>query len=137
MAKHLRRTPTAIRVGRAITVPVVLAGALAVSAPAFAGKPTPGGGSGTTGGASCSVSPSAVAYNTDYTLTVRGLAAGAIVNVLVNDAGGTQTWNLQADSSGTTAVVGHAYYRGHTSVAVTKSARKGSTTVASCGFDVA
>ena len=53
MAKHLRRTPTALRVGRAITVPVVLAGAMALTAPAFAGKPAP---SGTSGGSGSSLS---------------------------------------------------------------------------------
>ena len=51
-AKHLRPTSTARRIGRAITIPVVLMGALSVSAPAFAGKPS---GGGSTSGSSLSV----------------------------------------------------------------------------------
>jgi hypothetical protein len=53
MAKHLRRTPAALRAGRAVTVPLVLAGAMALTAPAFAGKPAP---SGTSGGSGSSLS---------------------------------------------------------------------------------
>jgi hypothetical protein len=136
MAKHLRRTPTALRVGRAITVPVVLAGAMALTAPAFAGKPAPSGGGTTTSGATCSASPNPVAYNTDYTLTVSRLAAYDIVNVLVQDSVGTRTWNLQADGAGTISVVGHAYTMGNSNVTVQKKRNHGFSTVTTCSFSV-
>lgn len=133
MAKHLRRTPTAVRVGRAITIPVVLAGALSVSAPAFAGKPVRDSGSST---ASCSATPNPVAQNTDYTLTVRGLSASQIVNVLVSDSGGTTAWQLMADGTGTINVVGHAYWTGTSTATVQKQVRHGWSTVTTCSFSV-
>ena len=133
--KHLRPTPTSRKISRAVTIPAVLALAVAgISAPAFAGKPGTGGG--TTSSASCSASPNPVAWNTDYTLTVRGLPAYDIVNVLVTDPAATRTWNLQADSSGTIAVVGHAYTSGTSNVTVQKPRRHGFTTVTSCSFTV-
>lgn len=53
-AKHLRPTPTGRKISRAVTVPTVLALAVAgIAAPAFAGKPV--GGGGTSGGSSLSV----------------------------------------------------------------------------------
>ena len=136
MAQHLRRTPAAVRVGRAVTVPVVLAGALAVGAPAFAAKP---GASGSTGGtgASCSVTPNPVAVNADYTLTVVGLGSGTIVNEVVTDASGNaKVWQLQANSSGSTSVVGHTYWAGQSNVTIQKQVRHGWSTMATCSFMV-
>lgn len=45
-AKHLRPTATSRKISRAVTVPVVLVAALAIGTPAFAGKPSSGGSSG-------------------------------------------------------------------------------------------
>jgi hypothetical protein len=103
-----------------------------IAGTAFAGKPS---GGGTTGG-SCSVNPNPVAVGSDYDLTGRNLGAGAIVNVLISDSGGTTSWNLQADASGTASVTWHSYWTGTSSVKFLKSARHGSTTVASCTFAV-
>jgi hypothetical protein len=108
---------------------------MALTAPAFAGKPSASGGS-TTSSASCSVNPSPVARNTDYTLTVRGLSASQIVNVLVSDSGGTTAWQLMADSTGTINVVGHAYWTGTSNVNVQKQAKRGWASVTSCSFSV-
>jgi hypothetical protein len=45
-ARHLRPTPRAVRLGRALTVPVVALAALSATAPAMAGKPSAGSGGG-------------------------------------------------------------------------------------------
>jgi hypothetical protein len=45
-ARHLRPTPRALRVGRALTVPVVALAALSATAPAMAAKPTGSSSSG-------------------------------------------------------------------------------------------
>ena len=46
-ARHLRPTPRAVRVGRALTVPVVALAALSAAAPAMAARPS--GGSSSSG----------------------------------------------------------------------------------------
>ena len=131
--KHLRPTSTSRKVSRAVTVPTVLALAVAgIATPAFAGKPDRG--SSTT--ASCSAAPSPVAQNSDYTLTVRGLSASQIVNVLVSDSGGTTAWQLMADGGGTISVLGHAYWTGTSNVNVQKQVRHGWSTVTTCSFSV-
>ena len=136
MAKHLRRPSARQRVSRALVVPVAVVAAVAATAPAFAAK---GGGANTTGGstsASCSATPNPVAQNSDYTLSVRGLAAGDIVNVQVSDAGGTTVWQLQADSSGALSVVGHAWWTGTSTAAIKKQSRHSWSTLTSCTFSV-
>jgi hypothetical protein len=138
-AKHLRPTPRATRTTRALVVPVALVAALGATAPAMAaksagGKPT--GGTTTTTTATCSASPDPVPWNTDYTLTVKSLAAYDIVNVLVSDSVGTRTWNLQADGTGRIDVVGHAYTSGTSNVTVQKPRNHGYATLASCSFTV-
>jgi hypothetical protein len=137
MAKHLRLPSTRQRVTRALVVPVAAVAALAATAPAFAAKGT--GGPAATGGstsASCSASPNPVTQNTDYTLTVNGLAASQIVNVLVSDSGGTTVWQLQADDTGSTAVVGHAWWSGTSNVKVQKQSKHSWTVLATCSFSV-
>jgi hypothetical protein len=131
--RHLRPTPLANRVTRALVVPVVAITALSVTAPAFAGKPDR---STTTSTASCSASPDPVAQNTDYTLTVRGLSASQIVNVLVSDSAGTTAWQLMADDGGVISVVGHAYWTGTSSVTVQKQTRHSWSVVTTCSFSV-
>jgi hypothetical protein len=133
-ARHLRPTPRAIRVGRALTVPVVALAALSATAPAMAAKPS--GGSSSTATASCVVNPNPVTVNSDYTLSVSGLAASEIVNVLVSDSQSTRSWVLQADASGTTSVVGHAYWTGTSNVTVQKQVKHNWTVRASCSFSV-
>jgi hypothetical protein len=100
---------------------------------AFAGKP---GGSSTSGSGTCSATPSPVDIGADYTLVGRGLGANAIVNVLIADAMGTTSWNLQADASGTTSVTWHSYASGTSRVTFQQSKRHGFATVASCSFMV-
>jgi hypothetical protein len=132
--KHLRPTSTSRRVGRAVTIPAVLALTVAgISAPAFAGKP---GGGSTSGTASCSANPNPVAWNTDFDLTVSGLAAGALVDVQISDAGGIENWNLQADSTGTAATTSHAYWRGTSTVKLIQGTGHKAHTVGSCSFSV-
>jgi hypothetical protein len=136
MAKHLRPADPARRAARAVTVPAVALAALSLAAPAMAAKP---GGSTATGGttsASCSASPNPVAQNSDYTLTVNGLAAAQIVNVMVSDSAGTTVWQLQADGSGVITVVGHAYWTGTSKVTVQKQAKRTWSTVTTCSFTV-
>ena len=138
-AKHAHPTPAANRVGRALSVPLVVATALAGAAsPAMAAKGG-GGGSGPAagGGAACSVTPNPVSVNTDYTLKATGLGAGAIVNEIVTDASGAmKAWQLQADASGTTSVVGHAYWAGQSDVTIQQQSHHGWSTLASCSFTV-
>jgi hypothetical protein len=132
-AKHLRPTPRASRVTRALVVPVAVATALGVTAPAFAGKPARGASTS----ASCSATPNPVAQYADYTLSVRGLPAGEIVNVQVTDgSGATTVWQVQADDTGATGVVGHAWWCGTSNVAVKKQAKHSWTVLTSCSFSV-
>ena len=132
-ARHLRPTPRAVRVGRALTVPVVALAALSAAAPAMAARP---GGGGSTSTASCSATPNPVAVDTDYTVSVNGLAADEIVNVLVSDASSTRSWNLQADATGSLSVVGHAYWTGTSNVTVQKQVKHSWAVRASCSFSV-
>ena len=117
---------------RTFTAIALMGASLAIAAPAMAAKP----GSTTATSGSCSVNPNPVAVAADYTLTGKNLGAYALVNVLIHDAGGTTSWNLQADASGTTSVTWHSYFAGTSSVSFQKSAKHGSTTVASCSFTV-
>jgi hypothetical protein len=111
---------------------------LGATAPALAAKGGGGGkpgGGGTTAG-SCSVNPNPVAVGADYTLTGTGLGAGTLVNVLISDPGNTSSWNLQADSNGTSTLIWHSYWTGTTKVTYQVNGRHGSTVVASCSFAV-
>ena len=112
---------------------------LGASAPALAAKGGGGGkpgGGGTTTAGSCSVNPNPVTVGADYTLTGTGLGAGTIVNILISDSGTTGSWNLQADSNGTSTLVWHSYWTGTTKVTYQVNGRHGSTVVASCSFAV-
>jgi len=122
---------------RTLSTIAVVAISMCVAAPALAAKPAakPGGG-GSTGGGTCSVNPNPVAVGAGYTLTGRSLGAYALVNVLITDSAGTTSLNLQADASGTTVATSYAYWSGTNSVKFMKSARHGSTMVASCSFMV-
>lgn len=96
----------------------------------FAAKP----GSNMTG--TCSVAPSPVPLNTDYTLNISGIGSGTIVNVLVSDNAGTTAWSLQADSTGNTSVLGHAYHGGTSTVKLQKQVRNKWQQLGGCSFVV-
>ena len=110
----------------------VVAISMSVAAPAMAAKPV----HSSTGSGSCVVNPSPVAVGGGYTLTGSNLGAFSLVNVLITDSAGTTSLNLQADASGTATATSYAYWSGTNSVKFMKSARHGSTTVASCSFMV-
>ncbi len=122
--------------GRALRTLGVLvfagAAALGTATPATAAKP----GSSSSASGSCSATPNPVAVGANYTLTGTGLGANAIVNVLISDSGGTTSWNLQADASGTAKVTWHSYWTGTSNVVFQKSGRHGYSVVASCSFQV-
>src|SRR5207249_4879367 len=104
---------------------------LSVAAPAMAAKPV----RSSTGSGSCRVSPNPVAVGAAWTLTGSNLGAYALVNVLITDsAGGINSWNLQADATGTTSVTWHSYASGASSVKFMKGERHGTTAVAACSF---
>lgn len=125
--------PTRRHRWRTLGTLAVVATSLCVATPAMAAKP----GSSSAGSGSCSVSPNSVAVGASWTLTGSNLGAYALVNVLITDsAGGINSWNLQADATGTTSVTWHSYASGATSVKFMKSARHGSSTVAACSFTV-
>lgn len=94
----------------------------------------PGSGGSTSG--SCAVTPNPVAVGADYTITGTNLGANAVVNLLLTDSHQTTSWNLQADASGTSKLVWHSYWTGTTTATYNKSAKHGSTTVATCSFTV-
>ena len=132
MRPQVHATKSRRRAIRTLSAVALVGASLAIAVPATAAKP----GSTTATKGSCSVNPNPVAVTADYKLTGTNLGAYAIVNVLIHDAGGTTSWNLQADAYGTTSVTWHSYFAGSSSVSFLKSARHGSTTVASCSFMV-
>lgn len=131
---HARRTTTR-QVSRAALITTVLGLSLAGSAgPAFAGRP--GGGTTTPGTVTCSATPNPVAWNTDFQLAVRGLAAGALVDVQITDSNSVENWNLMADASGVAATTSHAYWRGTSTVKVIQGSARKAQVVATCSFNV-
>ncbi|MDP9183711.1 MAG: hypothetical protein M3P04_13160 [Actinomycetota bacterium] len=133
MAKHVRPTPTARKLSRAVTVPVVLAVTVAgIAAPAFAGKP----GGSTGGTVTCVANPNPVAWNTDYDVVTSGLGASVTVNVLVSDSVGTSSWLATSDANGVAVVRPHGNFRGTATAKVQKSTRHGWTQLTTCSLEV-
>ena len=135
-AKHLRPTPRASRVTRALVVPVAALAALSATAPAMAAK----GGGGRTGGStatvSCAANPNPVAWNTDYDLITSGLGPSVTVNVLVSDSVGTSSWLVTSDANGVAVIHPHANFRGTATAKVQKSTRHSWTQLTSCSLEV-
>ena len=132
-ARHLRPTPRAVRLGRALTVPMVALAALSATAPAMAAKPSGGSSSGT---ASCSANPSTPTVGTSYQVVARGLAAGTVVDVLVSDGVGTTSLVATADSSGVAVVYPYASFSGNTTATVNKHRKNGFSYVTSCSYTI-
>jgi hypothetical protein len=85
---------------------------------------------------SCYVTPNTVNVGQSYTIYGSGFKRDELVNILINDAQVTNSWNLKADASGNTLLTWHSNLKGTSIVRFSSSVGHKSETFASCTFQV-
>jgi hypothetical protein len=125
------------RLSRIHVLPVALALAAAVSAtPTFAAKHD-GGKNPVPQRGACSVAPNPVGVYQPYTVSGSGYAANELIELWIQNSGGTQVLFPPVDSSGNFAITTWSDYTGNTTVTVYDHATRSLVQLTSCAVQVA
>lgn len=84
----------------------------------------------------CYVAPSTVSAGQDYTIYGSGFNQNESLIILISDLKISNTWNLKADSKGSTTLTWHSNLKGTNTVTFNPAVGQKSSALATCTFEV-